>query len=307
MTTRSLGAVVFGAGIAGKVRIRDILSCDGENIGAKLVGFVSRRQLAIDGATQITEDEALHRPEVDAVLICTEPCEHEHVIRKAFGCGKHVLVEFPVCTSASVTAELSHLAEEKGLVLHEENIALLTPGFLALKEKLLNARSPLVKGEIHLTGSYNGWVEDFEKSGGPFCVNVSLIQTLYELVGNDLHATGGQLEVTDTGFVATAKLACSKCRDLTLTIRRTKERSKREKQTKFILVDGTVLDDTPGVTPPPVEGMSQPPKKPGLFMQDFLQFVDKVKGLRENTTDTARTLHCVQVADDIHRFMGLNS
>lgn len=60
--------------------------------------------------------------------------------------------------------------------------------------------------------NYNGWVEDFERSGGPFCVNVSLIQTLYDLLGNDLQATEGQLEVNDAGFTATAKLTCSKCR-----------------------------------------------------------------------------------------------
>lgn len=64
----------------------------------------------------------------------------------------------------------------------------------------------------HKKGSYNGWVEDFEKSGGPFCVNVSILQTLYELIGNDLEATGGQLEVTDAGFIAVGKLSCSKCR-----------------------------------------------------------------------------------------------
>lgn len=41
MSARNLGFVIFGTGIAGKVRIRDIRS-DGANIGAKLVGYVSR-------------------------------------------------------------------------------------------------------------------------------------------------------------------------------------------------------------------------------------------------------------------------
>jgi hypothetical protein len=40
-------------------------------------------------------------------------------------------------------------------------------------------------------------------------------------------------------------------------------------------------------------------------MQDFLQFVDEVKGVKDSGANTARTLHCIQVAEDIHRFMGL--
>ncbi|XP_060557130.1 biliverdin reductase A-like isoform X2 [Ruditapes philippinarum] len=266
MSTKCLGAVVFGAGIAGKVRIRDISACDSGVVGAKLVGFVSRKALAN---------------------------------------GKHVLVEFPVCSSASVTSELLSVATEKGLVLHEENIALLTPSHLSMKERLEKTNSTILKGELQLSANYNGWVEDFQKSGGPFCVNVSLIQTFYDLLGNDLQATGGQLEINEAGFTATATLTCSKCRDLTITLRRSKERQPRNKKMTFTLEDGTIIDDTPGVTPPPAEGVPQPSKKPGLFMQDFLQFVDKVKGVKDSGANTARTLHCIQVAENIHRFMGL--
>lgn len=62
------------------------------------------------------------------------------------------------------------------------------------------------------SGSYNGWVEDFDKSGGPFCVNISLVQSLYELVANDITVTNGTLDVTDEGYTAVANLTSSKCR-----------------------------------------------------------------------------------------------
>ena len=42
MSDRCIGAVVIGAGIAGKVRIRDLSACDSEAVGSNLVGFVSR-------------------------------------------------------------------------------------------------------------------------------------------------------------------------------------------------------------------------------------------------------------------------
>lgn len=40
-------------------------------------------------------------------------------------------------------------------------------------------------------------------------------------------------------------------------------------------------------------------------MQDFIDFVRKVNGEGDTSADNARTLHCIHVADNIHRYMGL--
>ncbi|WAR07934.1 BIEA-like protein [Mya arenaria] len=246
-----LGVVVIGVGIAGRVRIRDIGDTAFPERKWNLIGYVSRRAL-------------------------------EH--------GKHVLVEFPVATSSRVTEELYTLAEQKGLILHEENIALLTPSFRFLNERLQAIELPITSAEIHFTGSYNGWTEDFEKSGGPFCANVSLLQTMYVLLGNcSLTATGGQLQVNDDGFLATAKLSCEKC---------------KSKEIKFVIADGTVVKDTPD-KPPPTPPSSQAPRKPGLFMEDWLKFVAAVRETGDHAAGAARTRHCIRVADALHAFMGL--
>ncbi|KAH3729715.1 hypothetical protein DPMN_055693, partial [Dreissena polymorpha] len=207
-----LGVVVFGAGIAGKVRIRDIGAVDFPERTWTLAGFVSRRDIEIEGACRLTEEEAFSRADINAVVVCTENNSHERIIRNALKHGKHVLVEYPVATNALATRELFELAEQKGVILHEENIALLTTGFQSMRDKLAAVSQPIVKGEIKLNGSYNGWVEDFMKSGGPFCVNVTLIQSVYELLGKTrLQATGGQLDVSDEEFTATAELSCDIC------------------------------------------------------------------------------------------------
>ena len=39
-----------------------------------------------------------------------------------------------------------------GLILHEENIGLLTPGYADIKEKLKKSTVPVVKGEIKMVG-----------------------------------------------------------------------------------------------------------------------------------------------------------
>lgn len=63
-------------------------------------------------------------------------------------------------------------------------------------------------------GSYNGWIENMATSGGPFCSSISQLETMYELLGSDIWATGATLEKTDEGFTASATLTCAKCRSV---------------------------------------------------------------------------------------------
>ncbi|XP_074844169.1 biliverdin reductase A isoform X3 [Carettochelys insculpta] len=110
---KMFGAVVVGIGIAGSVRLRDLLnpmpSSPSEHL--KLFGFVSRMFL-----------EA----------------------------GKHVLVEYPMALSAGTARELWEMAEQKGKILHVEHIELLTEEYKQLKKEV--AGKDLVKGMLHFTG-----------------------------------------------------------------------------------------------------------------------------------------------------------
>ncbi|PIO30558.1 hypothetical protein AB205_0115240, partial [Aquarana catesbeiana] len=113
-----IGVVVVGVGIAGSVRIRDLLkplpSSPSENL--KLVGFVSRRDLGeYNGVKQIPLEEALKSTDVDAAFICTDNQNHE---------------------------------ESK--VLHVEHIELLTEEYRALKKEV-NGKT-LEEGVLHFTG-----------------------------------------------------------------------------------------------------------------------------------------------------------
>ena len=42
-------------------------------------------------------------------------------------------------------------------------------------------------------------------------------------------------------------------------------------------------------------------------MRDFLFFISEIKQKRDPTKDVQRSIHCMEVADDIHRFMGLTT
>ncbi|XP_058870444.1 biliverdin reductase A isoform X2 [Acipenser ruthenus] len=111
------GTVIVGIGIAGRVRIRDLLnplpSSASEKMSIK--GFVSRRTLDNEqGVKQITLEEALNREDIQAAIICTENVTHEEYIRKFLDAGKHVCVEYPMSLSVAVARELWDLADKKG-------------------------------------------------------------------------------------------------------------------------------------------------------------------------------------------------
>ncbi|XP_015266187.1 PREDICTED: biliverdin reductase A [Gekko japonicus] len=117
------GTVVVGVGIAGSVRIRDLLnplsSSPAEHL--KLVGFVSRRPLSdVQQANQISLQEALDNQEVHAAVISTDNKNHEESIRMFLEAGKHVLVEYPMALSAKAAHQLWAMADQKGGPLDEE-------------------------------------------------------------------------------------------------------------------------------------------------------------------------------------------
>ncbi|KAL3881998.1 hypothetical protein ACJMK2_028379 [Sinanodonta woodiana] len=300
-----MGVVVVGVGMAGRVRIRDLQDPEfNPDQCWKLIGFVSRRKLEIEGVDQLTEEEALTRSDVHTFIICTEPGAHQPLIRKALDNGKNVLVEYPITVSAATAKELYQLAEQKGLVLHEESIGLLSSAFEDLEMKL-KTLPPVTKVELSQTANYNGWLEDFSKSGLPFIVGILNVQMMYKLFG-DLTPTGGSLEVTAEGFTAIGELTTKSNCTVVLTLSRFKERVKREKILKFYFEDGTELVDSLEIGPPPKTDSGTTttgPKKPGLFMKDFLIFVDKVNGKRDKSTDVQRSIYCMEVAEGIHKYM----
>ncbi|KAJ8315130.1 hypothetical protein KUTeg_007280 [Tegillarca granosa] len=207
--TTDYGIAVIGVGIAGGVRIRDTkaLTSDGD-ITWSLKGFVSRfvykyieRTLDIPDADQLSMEDVLSRSDIDVLIICTENNTHESIIRQGLENNKHVLVEYPLAMSSSVAKELYQIAENKGgLILHEENIALLN----SFKDELA-AGGRWIKADINLMTGFHSKVCDPIATEKPFIANVSLIETVYHLCGN-VKVIGGEYVSSDSGFQAVAKL-----------------------------------------------------------------------------------------------------
>ncbi|OWF52500.1 Biliverdin reductase A [Mizuhopecten yessoensis] len=233
------GVVVVGMGIAGRVRIRDLTAsthCEGCHWTVK--GFVSRRDIEVEGSVKLELDEALNRKDVHVIIICTENEQHEDQVRKSLQHGKHVLIEFPVALNSRAAKEFYQLASQKGLILHQENIALLNN----FKDKLTGA-GKWKCGTISLTGKLNGWIGDMKRSGRPFIANISLIETVYHLVG-EVKVIGGKFTTLENGYNATAELETTDGKKVIVSLTRLTE-AKRQKRVYFEIEDGSTVEYVP--------------------------------------------------------------
>ncbi|KAG9355980.1 hypothetical protein JZ751_000824 [Albula glossodonta] len=284
-----LGTVVVGIGTAGRVRIRDLLSPLSSSASEKMTvkGFVSRRSLGEEqGVKQISLEEALNREDIEVAIVSTENTTHEDQIRRFLEAGKHVCVEYPMALSYTVAVELWDLAQQKGKVLHEEHIELLTADFKQLKKDV--AGKNIQEGTLHFTGGplQGGF-------GFPSFSGIARLTWLVELFGELTVKTASLVEEKENRYMKlTAQLLTQDQRPLTWIEERGPGLS-RAKNINFRF-DTCTMEQLPIVPREPV----------GLFMQDLNLFAQKLLGQVPPTqlqAERRRILHCLELADRIQQ------
>ncbi|XP_051872493.1 biliverdin reductase A isoform X2 [Pristis pectinata] len=284
-----LGVVVVGIGIAGRVRIRDLLNplpnSPIENL--KLMGFVSRRTLGnIEHLNQITLDEALHSDEVKVAIISLENQVHEEYVRKFLNAGKHVCVEYPMALSAAVARELWDLADAKGKILHVEHIELLTAEYNLLKQKV-NGKE-LIEGTLHFTGG----PLDRQRTGFPAFSGISRLTWLVDLFGELAFKSAIFSENQKQQYWKMTVHFHTKNSRPVIWIEERGPGLRREKHINFQF-KSDILDRIPAV----------PNNHVGLFMKDLNLFAQKLVGQKlTDTFEKKRILHCLGLADEIKAF-----
>ncbi|XP_069581886.1 biliverdin reductase A [Brachyistius frenatus] len=281
------GAVVVGIGTAGWVRIRDMLAplpgSPAEQLSVK--GFISRRKLDTQqGVAQISVDEAVNSNDINMAFVCTENESHEENVRMFLQAGKHVCVEYPMTMNYKAAVDLWNLAREKGVILHEEHIELLTEDYKELKRQ--TEGKVLQEASLHFTGGAL-------KPGFGFLAfsGIARLTWLVELFG-ELSVTAATVEEDSANNYTkmTAKLLTSDNRPLTWIEERQPDLP-RAKNINFRF-DSCTLTQIP---PAPRGGV-------GLFMQDLVLFSAKLAGQvspEELQRERARILHCLEVAERI--------
>ncbi|KAJ0059267.1 hypothetical protein NL108_012690 [Boleophthalmus pectinirostris] len=282
------GAVVVGLGVAGSVRIRDMLAPLPGSAAEKLTvkGFVSRRSMgAQEGVEQLSMSEALNRDDVSAAFVCTENESHEEAVRQFLEAGKHVCVEYPMTLSYKAAVELWDLAEEKGVILHEEHIELFTADFKWLKEKVEGQK--LQEGVLHFTGGSLKPRFGFLAFSG-----IARLTWLVELFGElSVHRATLEEDQSNNYSKMTAHLLTADNRPLTWI----EERGPglpRAKKINFKFESFALTE----LSPPASRGAV------GLFMQDLVLFGAKLTGqvsAEELQTEKRRVQHCLNLAQTI--------
>ncbi|KAI4886272.1 hypothetical protein NFI96_010601, partial [Prochilodus magdalenae] len=283
------GSVVVGVGIAGRVRIRDLLAPLPSSAAEMftLKGFVSRRTLEDQpGVKQVSVEEALSRNDVQVAFVCTENSSHEEHVRRFLEAGKHVSVEYPITLDYSSAAALWDLAQQKGLVLHEEHIELLTPDFKQLKKDI--AGKQLEEGSLHFTG---GLLKP--GFGFPSFSGIARLTWLVDLFG-ELTVKAATLEENEDRkyMKLTAHFLTQDQRPLTWI----EERGEGMGRGKRIHLrfDSCTMTELP-------EGQKE---SVGLFMQDMVLFGRKLQGHvspEQLQAEQSRILHCLQLAEKIRQ------
>lgn len=279
---------MVGLGVAGSVRIRDMLAPLPGSAAEKLMvkGFVSRRKLGLQQEVeQVAVDDALRRDDLSVAFVCTENESHEENVRQFLEAGKHVCVEYPMTLNYQAAVDLWALAEQKGLVLHEEHIELYTADFKWLKEKTQGQK--LQEGTLHFTGGSLKPRMGFLAFSG-----IARLTWLVDLFG-ELTVSSAAFEENPSNSYSkmTAQLLTADNRPLTWIEERGPGLS-RAKKINFRF-DSFTLSEVPA---PASRGAV------GLFMQDLVNFAGKLSGqvtAEETQREKRRVLHCLSLAQRI--------
>ncbi|GIH07601.1 oxidoreductase [Rhizocola hellebori] len=160
-------------------------------------------------------EKLLSRHDIDAVYIPLPAALHASWTERAIGCGKHVLCEKPLTTSAFQTERLVRMADEKGLVLrenfmfphhsqHEQVRRLIDSGVIGkvCAFAAVFAIPPLSKDDIRYQAELGG--------GALFDVGVYPLRVAQYFHGPDLAVRGASLRYDHGVDVGGEVLLCSR-------------------------------------------------------------------------------------------------
>ena len=185
-----------------------------------------------------TTEEMMADPEVDIVLILTNPGSHYMLTMQALKAGKHVYCEKPLATSLEQANEIVEFAAEKGLFVGSAPDTFLSPEFQTVR-KLIDEGA--IGKVINVTANYVGPGADlwhpnagflYKQGGGPALdMGPYFLTTLVSMLGpidsifcyanrgwdvRDIHGQPVDVEVS-TNYGAVLKFASGTVGNINLT------------------------------------------------------------------------------------------
>src|SRR5262245_60037564 len=133
---------VVGMGYWGPNLVRNFLSSD--HVDNVLCCDVQKKRLEklekkFHGVeTTVSFDEAINRPDIDAVVLATPVSTHYPLGMRALEAGKHLLVEKPLTLKTSDAEDLIEAADKRGLTLMVDHTFVYTSAVRKIKDYLVS-------------------------------------------------------------------------------------------------------------------------------------------------------------------------
>jgi predicted dehydrogenase len=186
---------VIGVGRAGLVHAASIQNLAGHALLVALCDpnveglAAAGRELAVERRYRDYRD-ALHDPEVEAVVIATPVSLHREIACEAAAQGKHIFLEKPMALSVAGCEAINQAAERAGVILQIGFMRRFDAAFLEAKQLLDSGEMGRVM-TIKSTGRGPGlppdWIYDITKSAGMLAeVNSHDFDSVRWLVGSDI-------------------------------------------------------------------------------------------------------------------------
>jgi predicted dehydrogenase len=137
-------AGIIGTGFMGSVHSHAVRAAGGEVSAVAGSSQASGEAAAAKfGARTAAESpEALiARDDIDVIHICTPNATHADLARKAIAAGKAVVCEKPLATSVEDANELTHLAEQAGVVTAVPFVYRFYPAVREARDRILNGEA----------------------------------------------------------------------------------------------------------------------------------------------------------------------
>ena len=186
--------LVVGTGRAGQARLRSLAArSDIEGIA------LSARNADFD----LTFEEYLSDPSIEAVLVCTQNSSHFEIALRALTACKHVLVEFPLTHDHNDAIQLYETANDNKRVLHVEFIGLMTASHLAYHA---SDSQSWHRVKVIMEGDLYRWVETEYESNRVGGLMNGRLQALHHLLGS-LELKNTRIEHFTDGYSVSVQLS----------------------------------------------------------------------------------------------------
>src|SRR5512140_611407 len=134
---KRIGVAVLGAGRMAQTHLRTLAGIDSADVVvvADPVEASARRGMEVAHARRCTLDpvEAVHDPEVEAVVIVTPTTTHAALIEAALRAGKAVWTEKPIAQELGDTKRIVDLWRETGIPVQVGFMRRFDPGYAKAK------------------------------------------------------------------------------------------------------------------------------------------------------------------------------